>query len=65
MNVKSYKDYITQLSKCRTETYLRLRRDWLEKCPEVTDAIDALSAEISPDVKEIASNWLSVAVLIG
>lgn len=60
MKVNTYKDYITQLSKCRTETYLRLRRDWIEKRPEATDAIDVLSTEISPDTKERASNWLSV-----
>ena len=60
MKVKSYKDYITKLSKCRTETYLRVRRDWLEKRPEVIDAIDALTAEISPEIIDGASNWLSV-----
>ena len=60
MKVKSYKDYITELAKCRTETYLRVRRDWLEKRSEATDAIDALTAEISPEIRERASNWLSV-----
>lgn len=52
MKVKSYKDYITKLSKCRTETYLRVRRDWIEKRSEATDAIDALTAEISPEIIE-------------
>lgn len=60
MHNTSYKEYIIQLSKCHTETYLRLRRDWIDKKPEVISAIDSLSAEITQDIKLAVSDWLSV-----